>query len=131
MRLRNGSHRAPLPIEYLAVARARDRWFALMMLAAVGTLVVIGLGTLYSAALLGALIPFGLFAYASVRFMRLNQKSGKMLAPWLASHPYRGPASRLLGPMRNIALSHPVPVGTGVGVGLLGLMAWVAFLLTK
>jgi hypothetical protein len=113
---------SPFPDEYLVVARERDRWFGLGIFGVLVTLAVIGRADLYWPILLALPGPAAFVMFAAVRFNKLDNKSGRLLEPWLERNPYRGRWKRWVAPLRRFALTHPLPVGLSVSVFLFALL---------
>jgi len=108
------------PPEYRAVALLRDRWFAMGILGAILTLIATGIGIVFSPLLVLLVAPAGFMLYAFARFAILDQRSGKLLAPWIDAHPYRGPAPKILGTLRRLSLTHPLVAALVILATLLG-----------
>lgn len=115
------------PPEYLALAEERDKWYRLAMLGTVVALLVIAVGTLFRPALFVAAAPASFVVYALVRHGFIAARAGKLLEPWIASHPYRGPAPKIVGPLRRLLLTHPVSAGWAISVVLFALIVLVLF----
>jgi hypothetical protein len=112
-------------------ARDRDRWYGVVILSVVSSMLVIALTywTIFAWVLEVATIPFGI--YASVRFAALDQRSGRLLSPWLEQNPYTGPAAGFLNPLRTFALTHPFPIGITISAVIVGLTVLVGILLRR
>jgi hypothetical protein len=128
---RRPARKRQLPPEYVEVAQRRDRWYGLVILSIVAIMLVIALSYLAPAALLLELLTIPFLIYAVIRFAVLDQRSGRLLSPWLDQNPYTGPAAKLLNPMRGFAVTHGFPVGTILGIVALGLIVFIAFLLHR
>ena len=114
--------RAPFPEDYLAVASERDRWFRLGIGGVLASMLVTAASYAYRPLLVALLATGGFVIFAAVRFAVLDQKSGRLLEPWLEANPYRGPGQRIVGPLRRFAIAHPLLVGLGISLFLFALL---------
>lgn len=114
--------RTPFPEDYLVVAGERDRWFRLGIGGVLAAMLVTAASYAYRPLLVALLATGGFVIFAAVRFAVLDQKSARLLEPWLEANPYRGPGQRLIGPLRRFAITHPLLVGLGISLFLLALL---------
>ncbi len=111
--------------DYIAAASARDRWFALVTLGTILTILTTSMSILFGFPLVVVVIPAPFMLYAMARCGVLNQRVARTLRPWLEANPYHGPAPGILGPLRRLALHQPTLVGVAISAILLGLMLLV------
>lgn len=110
---------------YIAAKLDRDQWFALVTLATILTLLTTSMSMLLGFPLVVVVIPAAFMLYAMARWAVRNQRAARMLRPWLEANPYHGPAPRILGPLRQLALNQPTLVGVAISAILLALMLLV------
>jgi hypothetical protein len=108
--------------DYIAAATARDRWFALVTLGTILTLLTTSMSILFGFPLVVVVIPAAFMLYAIARCAVLNQRATRTLRPWLEANPYHGPAPWILGPLRQLAVRQPTLVGVAISAVLLGLI---------
>jgi hypothetical protein len=115
----------PLPPDYETAKLKADRWYTFGMLGAILTLISIAVGIVLSPVLTIVVFPTVFTLYAFARFAVLGQRAGRSLDPWVKTHPYDGPAPKLLGTLRMLAYTQPVVVGCGSFAILFGLFLLV------
>jgi hypothetical protein len=76
----------------------------------------------YRPMLVALLATGGFVIFAVVRFAVLDQKSGRLLEPWLEANPYRGRGQHLVGPLRRFAITHPLLAGVTIALFLFALL---------
>jgi hypothetical protein len=112
---------------YSAAALDRDRWFALLTLGTVLTLLTTSMGILFGFPLVVVVIPAAFMLYSMARWAVRQQRAAKMLRPWIEANPYHGPAPRIVGPLRGLALHQPTIVGLAIAAVLFGLILLATF----
>ena len=125
--VKRAEFKASMPPEYFSAAYSTDRWFGAASLMFVLLLTCVAATYGFRPAWLGVPI-FGLVTIiCTVRWFQCGQEATRYVKKWYSLHPYRGPAPRLVGPIRNFMVAQPFVAGVIIAVTLLGILAIATF----
>jgi len=126
-RVKRSKLRESMPADYFAAKFASDRWFGLASLMCILLLISVAATYRFRLAWLGVPV-FSLFMGAcAVGWITSVQKASRYTKDWYASHPYSGPARKVLGPIRNFVASQPIVAGLIIGGVLLSVLILATF----
>src|SRR2546427_11063817 len=94
-----------MPVDYYVASFRADRWFGLMTLTTILLLLSVSATYRFKAAWLAFPIFAILIIVAAVRWIVHAQRASTFARVWDEEHPYRGPAPKVLGPIRNFLRS--------------------------
>src|SRR5579872_6600662 len=116
-----------MPPAYFRAAFGADRWFGLASLMCIFLLICVALTYRFKFAWLGAPVCGLLMIACWVRWVSYARTATRYAKMWYDSHPYTGPARRVLGPVRNFAVAQPILAGFIIGAAVMSILIIAVF----